>query len=46
MGAYVFFVVCMAVWIAFGWALLARPVVLDRTWSRVRGASQRAAFHP
>lgn len=37
MGAYVFFLVCTGIWLAFGWALLERPVALDRTWGRVRG---------
>jgi hypothetical protein len=37
MGAYVFFIVCIGIWIAFGWALVTRPVALDRTWGRVRG---------
>ena len=37
MGAYLFVVVCTALWIAFGWALATRPVVLDRAWDRVRG---------
>jgi membrane protease YdiL (CAAX protease family) len=36
MGAYLFYVVCVAIWLGFGWALLARPVVLDRAWSGVR----------
>jgi hypothetical protein len=30
MGAYLFYVVCVSIWLAFGWALLERPVVLDR----------------
>ena len=37
MGAYLFVVVCTGVWIVFGWALVTRPVVLDRAWARVRG---------
>ena len=37
MGACVFLTVCTGIWVAFGWALLERPVVLDRTWGRVRG---------
>jgi hypothetical protein len=37
MGAYLFLIVCTGIWIAFGWALATRPVVLDRTWGRVRG---------
>src|SRR5687767_5882261 len=37
MGAYVFVIVCTAIWIAFGWALAARPIVLDHAWGRVRG---------
>ena len=37
MGAYVFFIVCTGLWLAFGWALAARPAVLARTWGRVRG---------
>lgn len=37
MGAYLFLVVCTGLWIAFGWALATRPVVLDRAWARVRG---------
>jgi hypothetical protein len=34
MGAYLFFIVCTGIWGAFGWALGARPLVLDRTWGR------------
>ena len=37
MGSYLFVIVCTAIWIAFGWALASRPVVLDRAWDRVRG---------
>lgn len=37
MGAYVFFIVCTGLWLAFGWALAASPAVLDRAWGRVRG---------
>ena len=37
MGAYLFFVVCTAIWIAFGWALATRPAALDRAWAGVRG---------
>jgi hypothetical protein len=37
MGAYVFVLVCTAIWIAFGWTLAIRPIVLDRAWDRVRG---------
>ena len=37
MGAYLFVVVCTGLWIVFGWALATRPIVLDRTWDRVRG---------
>jgi hypothetical protein len=33
MGAYLFYVVCVSIWLAFGWALLERPVVLDRAWA-------------
>jgi hypothetical protein len=36
MGAYLFFVVCTAIWIAFGWALVARPAALDRAWAGIR----------
>jgi hypothetical protein len=36
MGAYLFVIVCTAIWIVFGWALAARPIVLDHTWGRVR----------
>ena len=36
MGAYLFFVVCVGIWLAFGWALVERPVVLDRAWTGVR----------
>jgi hypothetical protein len=36
MGAYVFFVVCLALWAAFAWAAAARPAVLDQAWGRVR----------
>ena len=36
MGAYLFVIVCTGIWIAFGWALAARPLALDRTWDRVR----------
>jgi|SRR5215208_2393927 len=32
MGTYLFYVVCVSIWFAFVWALLARPVVLDRAW--------------
>ena len=35
MGAYVFVIVCVAIWIAFGWALATRPIVLDRAWDHV-----------
>ena len=37
MGAYVFLIVSTGIWIAFGWALLDRRIVVDRTWGRVRG---------
>ena len=37
MGAFLFVIVCTAIWIGFGWALATRPVVLDRAWDRVRG---------
>jgi hypothetical protein len=37
MGAYIFFIVCTSLWLAFGWALASRPAVLDRTWASVRG---------
>jgi hypothetical protein len=37
MGAYLFFVVCTGIWIAFGWALATRPAALDRAWAGVRG---------
>lgn len=37
MGAYLFVIVCTGLWIAFGWALATRPMVLDRAWARVRG---------
>jgi hypothetical protein len=37
MGAYLFVVVCTGLWIAFGWALATRPILLDRAWDRVRG---------
>ena len=37
MGAYLFVIVCTGEWIAFGWALATRPIVLDRAWARVRG---------
>lgn len=30
MGAYLFYVACVAAWLAFGWALLERPLVLER----------------
>jgi hypothetical protein len=36
MGAHLFVVVCTGIWIAFGWALATRPVVLDQAWGRVR----------
>lgn len=36
MGDYLFFIVCVGIWLAFGWALLARPVALDRAWRGVR----------
>jgi hypothetical protein len=37
-GDFAFYVVCLALWAAFAWALVARPVVLDRAWGAVRGA--------
>jgi hypothetical protein len=37
MGAHLFVIVCTGLWIAFGWALATRPIVLDRAWDRVRG---------
>jgi hypothetical protein len=37
MGAYMFFVVCTGIWIAFAWALANRPAMLDRAWAGVRG---------
>ena len=37
MGAYLFVVVCTGLWIAFGWALASRPVLLDQAWDRVSG---------
>jgi hypothetical protein len=37
MGAYLFVIVCTALWIAFGWALATTPMVLDRAWAYVRG---------
>jgi hypothetical protein len=37
MGTYLFVIVCTGLWIVFGWALAARPVVLDQAWNRVRG---------
>jgi len=37
MGAYLFFIVCTSIWLAFGWALAIRPAVLDQAWARVRG---------
>src|SRR5215218_9724083 len=36
MGPYVFFVVATAMWVAFGVALAAWPVMLDRAWAGVR----------
>ena len=36
MGAYLFFTVCIAIWIAFAWALATKPIVLDRAWVHVR----------
>src|SRR5688572_11287309 len=36
MGDYLFFVGCVGLWLAFAWALVARPVVLDRAWHGVR----------
>jgi hypothetical protein len=37
MGAYLFFVVCTGLWLAFGWALAAHPAAIDRAWAGVRG---------
>jgi hypothetical protein len=37
MGAYLFFVVCTGIWIAFGWALATRHMALDRAWAGIRG---------
>jgi hypothetical protein len=37
MGAYLFFIVCTAIWLAFAWALASRPSTLDRAWAGVRG---------
>lgn len=36
MGAYILLVVCTGIWVVFAWALVARPVALDRTWGRIR----------
>jgi hypothetical protein len=36
MGPYLFFVVATGIWIAFGWTLAIRPVLLDRAWGGVR----------
>ena len=36
MGAYLFFIVCTGIWIAFGWTLASRPEALDRAWTDVR----------
>jgi hypothetical protein len=36
MGAYLFFIVCTGIWIAFGWSLTIRPEALDRAWTDVR----------
>ena len=33
MGAYLFYVACVSIWLVFGWALLERPAVLDRAWA-------------
>ena len=35
MGAYLFVLACTGAWIAFGWALATRPILLDRAWDRV-----------
>jgi hypothetical protein len=35
-GAYLFVIVCTAIWIAFGWAVASRPMLLDSAWARVR----------
>jgi hypothetical protein len=36
MGGYAFFVVAIAIWIAFGVTLATKPVVLDRAWGGLR----------
>jgi hypothetical protein len=35
MGPYLFFIVATGIWIAFGWTLAIRPVLLDRAWGGV-----------
>jgi hypothetical protein len=36
MGEVLFLVVCVAIWVAFAWALAARPATLDRAWAGTR----------
>lgn len=36
MGAYLFFVTCVGLWVAFAWAMQQRPAMLDQTWGSVR----------
>ena len=36
MGPYLFFIVATGIWIAFGWTLAIRPVLLDRAGGGVR----------
>ena len=36
MGGYFFLIVAVGAWLAFGWALATRPVLLDQVWGAVR----------
>lgn len=36
MRDYISYAVCVGLWAAFGWALVSRPVALDRAWRAVR----------
>jgi hypothetical protein len=37
MGNFLFFVICIGIWAVFGWALVARPAMLDEAWAGVQG---------
>jgi hypothetical protein len=42
MDGYLFFIFATGIWVAFGWTLATRPVVLDRAWDGVRRLPLRA----